>query len=60
MASPAPMPGKCAGHWNTVKHQKLQSLPNNITQKYQMCSVHAVCTPVEWPKKLTKVRHLHQ
>ena len=26
--------------------------PENITQKYQMSSVHAVCTPISWPKDL--------
>ena len=23
--------------------------PENITQKYQMSSVHAACTPISWP-----------
>ena len=28
--------------------------PENITQKYQMSSVHATCTPINWPKDLQK------
>ena len=26
----------------------------NITQKYQMSSAHAACTPINWPKDLQK------
>ena len=28
--------------------------PENITQKYQMSSVHASCTPINWPKDSQK------
>ena len=28
--------------------------PENITQKYQMSSVHAACTPIKWPKDSQK------
>ena len=33
---------------------KAHSNPGNITQKYQMSSVHAACTPINWPKDLQK------
>ena len=29
---------------------KAHCSPENITQKYQMSSVHAACTPINWPK----------
>ena len=28
--------------------------PENITQKHQMSSVHAACTPINWPKDFQK------
>ena len=28
--------------------------PENITQKYPMSSVHAACTPINWPKDSQK------
>ena len=33
---------------------KAHCSPENITQKYQMSSVHASCTPINWPKDLQK------
>ena len=29
---------------------KAHCSPENITQKYQMSSVHTACTPINWPK----------
>ena len=28
--------------------------PENITQKYEMSSLHAACTPINWPKDSQK------
>ena len=33
---------------------KAHCSPENITQKYQMSSVHAACTPINWPKDSQK------
>ena len=33
---------------------KANCSPENITQKYQMSSVHATCTPINWPKDSQK------
>ena len=54
MASPGPVPGKCPGHWNTVKNQKLQPSSNTIVVRKTSFSVHAVCTPVDCLKDLQK------
>ena len=35
---------------NIIAHCSLE----NITQKYQMSSVHAACTPINWPKDSQK------
>ena len=34
--------------------------PENIIQKYQMSSVHAACTQINWPNNSQKIRYLHQ
>ena len=42
-------------HWNTLKNQKTTTIvenhcrKENFTLKYQMNSVHAICTPINWP-----------
>ena len=33
---------------------KAHCSPENITQKYQISSVHAACTPINWPKDSQK------
>ena len=33
---------------------KAHCSPENITQKYQMSSVYAACTPISWPKDWQK------
>ena len=38
----------------TVKIIRGHCSPENITQKYQMSSVHAACTPIKWPKDSQK------
>ena len=38
----------------TAKIIKAHCSPENITQKYQMGSVHAACTPINWPKDSQK------
>ena len=38
----------------TVNIIKAHVSPENITQKYQMSSVHAACTPMNWPKDSQK------
>ena len=34
--------------------------PENTFQKYQRSSVHAACTPINWPNNSQKIRYLHQ
>ena len=55
------MLGKFVTRWNndaktskTANIIKAHVSPENITQKYQMSSVHAACTPVNWPKDSKK------
>ena len=38
----------------TVSIIKIRCSSENITQKYQMSSVHAACTPINWPKDSQK------
>ena len=53
--------GKFVRRWNndpktskTANIIKVHVSPENITQKYQMSSVHAACTPMNWPKDSQK------
>ena len=38
----------------TTNMIKAHVSPENISQKYQMRSIHAACTPINWPKGLQK------
>ena len=46
---------RSAKHWNKVKIEKLQPsskiivVRKTFTKKYRMSSVHATCTPINWP-----------
>ena len=51
------MLGKFVTRWNndaktskTANIIKAHVSPENITQKYQMSSAYAACTPINWPK----------
>ena len=53
--------GKFVTRWNndaktskTANIIKAHVSPEIITQKYQMSSVHAACTPMNWPKDSQK------
>ena len=50
----------CRGLGHDAKKSKTANIimvhcsPKNFTQKYQMSSVHAASTPINWPKDLQK------